>query len=353
MGSLTNFYRDKKVVVTGHTGFKGSWLCLWLQKMGAEVIGLSLPAKTTKDHIELIELDIEEHFVDIRDQQAVKSTLQNISPDIIFHLAACTLVRQSYSEPLVTWQTNVQGTANLLDACRHVSKIKTILVVTTDKVYENKEWSWGYRENDPLLGAEPYSASKAATEILVNSYITSYFEKQGIRVATARAGNVIGGGDWAEDRLIPDIFRAYQKGTSVEIRNPKATRPWQHVLDCLHGYLILTMHLHQQTMSEGSIWNFGPEPNANLSVESCLNVMQEYLPNIEWRCNNDNELKESQLLYLDSSKANQLLNWHSIWDFKKSISMTAAWYRAYIDNAEVITEQQLDSYLADVSQTRE
>lgn len=353
MDNLTDFYRAKKVVVTGHTGFKGSWLCLWLQKMGAEVIGLSLPAKTKDDHIELIKLDIEEHFIDIREPHLVKSTLQKINPDIIFHLAACTLVRQSYSEPLVTWQTNVQGTANLLDACRHVSKLKAILVVTTDKVYENKEWSWGYRETDPLLGAEPYSASKAATEILVNSYVTSYFDKLGIKVATARAGNVIGGGDWAEDRLIPDIFRAYQKGTGVEIRNPKATRPWQHVLDCLHGYLILVMYLHQQTTSVGGVWNFGPNASSNLSVESCLSLMQSYLLDLDWHCNNDNELKESQLLYLDSSKANQLLNWRSIWDFKKSIFMTATWYRAYIDNAEVITEQQLDAYLADVSQTLE
>jgi CDP-glucose 4,6-dehydratase len=235
---FNNIYKNKRVLVTGNTGFKGSWLTLWLKEMGAQVFGISLPPDTEPNHWNLSKINCRNFFQDIRNFEMTSKIMDEVQPEIIFHLAAQTLVRKSYKNVLETWSTNVMGTANLLEICKKIPTIRAMVVVTTDKVYENKEWLWGYRENDALGGYDSYSASKAATELVVSSFRKSFFQN-GPLVATARAGNVIGGGDWAEDRLIPDLIRAISKNEILEIRSPKSTRPWQHVLDCLSGYLLL------------------------------------------------------------------------------------------------------------------
>jgi CDP-glucose 4,6-dehydratase len=271
-----NSYQNKKVLVTGHTGFKGSWLIKWLEMLGAEVQGISLEPNTEPNHFTLIHSDIKSHILDIRDAEKLSKTIRSINPDIVFHLAAQPLVRESYEYPLETLQTNVMGTANVLNACRGLDNLKAILVVTTDKCYENKEWIWGYRESDPMGGYDPYSMSKGCAELVVSSFRRSYFnlddysKKHSTLLATARGGNVIGGGDWSKDRLIPDIIKSVVKQQSVMIRSPHSTRPWQHVLECLSGYLMLGQKLLQGEKAFAEAWNFGPPGDAEASVLDVL-----------------------------------------------------------------------------------
>jgi CDP-glucose 4,6-dehydratase len=348
-----DIYRGRKVLLTGHTGFKGSWLALWLQQLGADVTGLSLPPETDPNHWELLKLGIEEHRFDIRDYASLQKLVTQIQPDVVFHLAAQPLVRRSYADPLTTWGTNVQGTANVLEACRHTPSVKAIVAVTTDKCYENQEWLWGYRENDRLGGHDPYSASKAGSELVAASYRQSYFSKDGAPLlATARAGNVIGGGDWSEDRLIPDLVRASARGESVEIRSPNATRPWQHVLESLTGYLILGQRLLEKKNQFAEAWNFGPDDTGNETVGSVLSRLSANWNDLRWHLTASPQPHEAGLLKLDSTKARTLLGWLPVWGLDEALKQTAGWYRALQQDGKVVTRQQLEQYIESAAQRK-
>lgn len=346
MRQFCDLYRNRKVLVTGHTGFKGSWLSLWLTELGAELSGLALPPETTPSHWYLLNLGISEDHTDIRNYAKVVSCLEQAKPEIVFHLAAQPLVRRSYRDPLETWSTNVIGTANLLEACRQTPSVRAIVVITTDKVYENREWAWGYREVDRLGGYDPYSASKAATELVVASYQKAFFsDASAPLVATARAGNVIGGGDWSEDRLVPDLVRAMQGGTEVEIRSPHATRPWQHVLECLSGYLLLGQKLLGGDPKYAEAWNFGPEIASNQPVATVLAHLRTYWPELQWRITEQHHPHEAHLLYLDSSKAKKRLNWQPVWSLETSLAATAGWYSSYLSGGQAISRRQLSDFV--------
>lgn len=341
-----NIYKNKRVLVTGHTGFKGSWLVLWLKMLGAKVTCISLPSETSPNHWDLLGLDVESLTIDIRDEVLLRQKIVELQPEIVFHLAAQSLVRRSYKQPLETWATNVMGTANLLDACRHVEDLAAIVVITTDKCYENKEWVWGYREIDPLGGHDPYSASKAGSELVAASYRSSFFNSPSSPLlATARAGNVIGGGDWSEDRLIPDLVRCVSANRSLEVRSPNATRPWQHVLECLSGYLMLGQQLLEGNQSVAEAWNFGPDREGNRQVNQVLEALKTDWPNMEWACSNEPQPHEAQLLQLDSGKARDKLLWRPVWTFDEGVAATAEWYRAWIDQNDVISLSQLQRYI--------
>jgi len=344
---FADVYKERRVLVTGHTGFKGSWLVLWLQSLGARVTGISLPPDISLSHWNLLELDTEAHYIDIRDESQLRQAILAARPEIVFHLAAQPLVRRSYRQPLETWGTNVMGTANVLDACRYVEDLAAILVVTTDKCYENKEWAWGYREIDALGGHDPYSASKAGSELVAASYRRAFFNlPSSPLLATARAGNVIGGGDWSEDRLIPDLMRAIKAGQPLEIRSPYATRPWQHVLECLSGYLMLGQQLLQGNKSCAEAWNFGPDHEGNRQVHQVLTALKQIWNDIKWYCDDKPQLHEAQLLHLDSSKARARLSWHPVWSFDEGIAATAEWYRDWLREGKVISLGQLQNYFA-------
>lgn len=343
---FANAYKNKRVLVTGHTGFKGSWLVLWLQILGAKVTGISLPPETSPSHWDLLGLDADSFHIDIRNEDLVRKTIVETKPEIVFHLAAQPLVRRSYLRPLETWSTNVIGTANVLDACRQVKDLAAIVVVTTDKCYENKEWVWGYREIDTLGGHDPYSASKGGSELVSASYRSSFFNTPSSPLlATARAGNVIGGGDWSEDRLIPDLVRSVESGKTLEIRSPNATRPWQHVLECLSGYLMLGQQLLQRNQSCSDAWNFGPDREGNRQVHQVLTALKAAWPNIEWNCNKTPQPHEAQLLHLDSGKAREKLSWRPVWTFDEGAAATAEWYRAWMDRNDVLSLNQIKSYI--------
>ena len=346
MMQFANVYRGKKVLITGHTGFKGSWLTLWLKELGAEVIGVSLPQSSNSNHWKLNELSIDDLRFNICDAVSLQQVLTVGNPDIIFHLAAQSLVRRSYQRPLETWSTNVMGTANLLEACRNLPSVKAIVVVTTDKCYENQEWPWGYRENDRLGGHDPYSASKAGAELVAASYRSSFFNSVSAPLlATARAGNVIGGGDWSEDRLIPDLVRAIENNQALEVRSPNATRPWQHVLESLSGYLLLGQKLLSGDKVYAQSWNFGPEPEGNRPVDEVLNVLSKHWKEMKWHISEKPQLHEANLLYLDSAKARNKLGWQSVWRFEETLEKTAQWYQAWQLNKDVISRKQLTAYV--------
>lgn len=348
MTHFADCYRGRRVLVTGHTGFKGSWLCLWLSKLGAEIIGYALDPEHSQNHWDQLNLEMFQDIrADIRDASKVEEVIHRSSPEIVFHLAAQPLVRRSYSDPLETWSTNVQGTVNLLNACRDRS-VKSIVCVTTDKVYENKEWPWGYREADILGGHDPYSSSKAAAELVIDSFRKCYFTgAKSALVASARAGNVIGGGDWSEDRLVPDIARAVSKRTVLEIRSPTATRPWQHVLECISGYLLLGQRLMQGDASLAGPWNFGPSAEGNRRVDEVLTKFQAHWSDVQWNINKATQPHESRLLYLDTSKARLTLQWTPIWEIDRAISATADWYKHFAASGEPISSLQLDQYSSD------
>jgi CDP-glucose 4,6-dehydratase len=340
-------YRGRRVLVTGHTGFKGSWLAAWLQELGAAVTGLALDPDTTPNHWDVLSLDVADHRLDIRDASSVAAVVRDAAPEVVFHLAAQPLVRRSYRDPLRTWSTNVMGTANLLNACRDTPSVRAIVVVTTDKSYKNREWARGYREDDELGGHDPYSASKAAAELVAASYRSAFFHQPGApQLATARAGNVVGGGDWSEDRLIPDLIRSIAIDESLEIRSPDATRPWQHVLESLSGYLLLGQLLLAGESSFADAWNFGPEPSGNRTVATVLELLQREWPEMRWHVTREAQVHEARLLYLDITKAKTRLAWQPVWSLEQTLSATARWYRDFSRTGDAPTRAQIGEYVA-------
>lgn len=340
-------YLHRRVLLTGHTGFKGSWLALWLQKLGANVTGVALPSDSSPSHWDLLRLDMPSHELDIRNGAALLAAVRDTQPEIVFHFAAQSLVRPSYLNPLETWSTNVMGTANLLEACRQVPGIKAVVVVTTDKCYENQERPSGYRETDSLGGHDPYSASKACAELVASSYRSAFFQKAAppLLLATARAGNVIGGGDWAEDRLVPDIVRSIAARQPLLIRSPDATRPWQHVLDSLSGYLALGQRLLAGDSTAATAWNFGPGPEANQTVACVLDRMTYLWPDLAWQRTVAEQPHEATLLYLDSTKAQDELGWQTVWTLDETLAATVEWYQAFDVKNEPPSHVQLNRYV--------
>ena len=334
--SFHSIFSEKTILITGHTGFKGSWLAVWLNLLGAKVIGVPRDPTSTPSHFEAADLKemIEDHRLDIRDTEALKSLVLQIQPDFVFHLAAQSLVRQSYIKPVETYQTNVFGTLNLLEALRCIEKRCIAILITSDKCYDNVEWVWGYKETDSLGGPDPYSASKGATEIIIRSYLKSFFPKGGgVRIAVGRAGNVIGGGDWAQDRLVPDCVRSWANEKTVQLRNPHATRPWQHVLEPLSGYLTLASELHKGDELHGEPFNFGPPANQNYSVMDLVHEISKSWGKVAWKDLSDirEQPYESGLLKLNCDKALHHLNWRAALSFQDSARLTGEWYRSYYD----------------------
>ncbi|NMZ63072.1 MAG: CDP-glucose 4,6-dehydratase [Pseudomonas sp. PGPPP4] len=338
-------YRGRRVLVTGHTGFKGSWLAAWLQRLGAEVYGYSLAPASDQAHWHALQLSIDATEGDLADAERLTALIRRSRPEIVFHLAAQPLVRKSYAEPLVTWATNVMGTAHLLEACRHESAVRAIVAVTTDKVYANREWNWGYREIDALGGHDPYSAAKAAMELLCDSYRQAFYAaKDGPLLATARAGNVIGGGDWSVDRLLPDAWRALRRGEELQIRSPNAIRPWQHVLDCLSGYLLIGQRLLEGDSEVARAWNLGPAVTDTRRVAEVLLALTRHWPELRWRATDGaGELHETGQLQLDSAQARSRLGWLPVWTFDQALTATAEWYWQQA-SGRLLTFDQLDAY---------
>ena len=349
-----NIYKNKRVLVTGHTGFKGSWLCLWLQSLNAEVAGYALDPPSKHNHFDLLDLQMKDIRGDVRDSEKLKRELKTFRPDIVFHLAAQPLVRYSYENPLETFQTNVMGTLNLFESCRKTDSVAAIVNITSDKCYENKEWIWGYREHDPVGGHDPYSASKGCAELATNSYRRSFFPLDDYQkthhtlMASARAGNVIGGGDWGDDRLVPDIMRAANKNEKAIIRHPQAIRPWQHVLDPLCGYLFLGEHLLEGKPRFSGAWNFGPIDKGHRSVLSVIKGLQKHWSNIAYEIRVDERNPhEANVLKLDCSKAHAKLKWKPVWDSDNALEKTAKWYKEYYESGYAHTSEQLAEYMAD------
>jgi len=327
-----DFWRNKSVFLTGHTGFKGGWLTLWLSMLGAKVTGYALAPSTQPSFFSAVNLErhlTQNYLANINDYETLEAALATANPVIILHLAAQPLVRQSYAEPLETYQANVMGTANLLQAARHCSAVQAIVVVTSDKCYENQAWPWGYRETDTLGGYDPYSNSKACQELVVSAFRQSYLQDKGVAIATARAGNVIGGGDWSEDRLIPDAMRAHAAQACLTIRSPQATRPWQHVLEPLAGYLVLAEQLWVNPGLAGG-WNFGPLDSDVRTVEEVLELTSQCLAGgLQWRVDTLAQPHEAQLLKLDCSKSMHLLSWKPRWGLEQALAYTCDWYRHF------------------------
>lgn len=341
-------YKGKKVLLTGHSGFKGSWLLLWLKQLGASVKGYALPPLTDPAHIRLLQLYEPSSAGDIRCFEQLHAVVADFQPEIVFHLAAQPLVRRSYADPLETFQSNIIGTAHVLEAIRRTSSVKAVINITTDKVYQNNEWAWPYRELDPLGGHDPYSTSKACAELVHDSYRKSYLKESGILSATARAGNVIGGGDWAEDRLIPDLVKAAARSETTDIRYPRSVRPWQHVLDPLSGYLLLGQRLLEGDRSAEGAWNFGPDMKDCLTVAELLAEFDKNWKGIRWNDRSENKNPhESGTLRLDCSKALHQLEWRPVWTVKTAVSRTASWYKAFYDNNVVRSEDDLRQYVLD------
>jgi CDP-glucose 4,6-dehydratase len=344
-------YKDKKVFITGHTGFKGSWMSLWLKKLNAEIVGYSLPPQSLPNHFDLLNLDIDSHYENICNLEILKKTIQASKPEIIFHLAAQPLVRESYLNPVETYQTNVMGTINLMEAARHCDSVKVIVIITTDKCYENKEQLSGYKETDRMGGFDPYSSSKGCAELVASSYRNSFFnineykKTHEVLVATVRAGNVIGGGDWSKDRLIPDLIRAASKGETTKIRYPNATRPWQHVLEPLSGYLMLGKKLLEGDETFSGAWNFGPEENQSITVGEVLNLASKYWQKIRYEEENSVQLHEAGLLSLNIDKAKLKLGWKPLWNNQVSIHKTIEWYKSFYESKVLLSEEQLSLYI--------
>jgi CDP-glucose 4,6-dehydratase len=340
-------YLGRRVLVTGHTGFKGSWLALWLQALGADVLGLALPAEPGLNHLQLLGLAMDEALVELRDAAAVAEALQRFQPELVFHLAAQPLVRRSYRQPAATFDVNVMGLVNLLEAVRATPSVRVVVNATTDKCYRNRESAEGYREDDALGGHDPYSASKACAEIVSASYRASFLAAGKVALATARAGNVVGGGDWSEDRLIPDLVRSAVSGKSVAIRYPQATRPWQHVLEPLAGYLMLGERLLADAGADAEAWNFGPDTSGELSVAQVIVAFARHWPAV--RCDVDRSAQphEAGLLHLDCSKARQRLGWRPVWDMATTFERTASWYRRQHERGELESRADIERYVAD------
>ena len=344
---LQRHYQGKRVLLTGHTGFKGAWLSEWLLLLGAQVHGYSLQPPTEPSLFAQLGLAgrMEHQLADIRDADTLAQAVRKIRPDYIFHLAAQSLVRLSYEKPLETYAVNVLGTANLLDALRTADWNCSVVVVTSDKCYENKEWLYGYRENDPMGGHDPYSSSKGAAELVVAGYRNSFFQKSSVKVASARAGNVIGGGDWALDRIVPDCIRALKSNQAIPVRNKIATRPWQHVLEPLGGYLSLAAQLHQLSSAESplcSAFNFGPDSESNRTVKELVEELLKHWPG-KWEDKSDPRAPhEAKLLQLSIDKARALLRWAPAWDFATAVKETTQWYRTISQNSSLSPSQVAD-----------
>jgi CDP-glucose 4,6-dehydratase len=344
-------FRGRRVLVTGDTGFKGSWLSLWLHQLGAKVLGFALPPERENDHFNLLGLEtlIEHVAGDIRDCTAIQKAVDGFQPEILFHLAAQPLVRLSYSEPKLTFDTNVAGSVNVLEAARRCESLKAVVYVTSDKCYRNKEWIWGYREDDALGGHDPYSASKAAAELVFSAYQDSYFSaRPNFGAATVRAGNVIGGGDWAADRLVPDAIRALQADKPIHIRNPHSTRPWQHVLEPLSGYLLTAARLLREPKRFAGPWNFGPDAESIRTVGDLVQMIVETWGGGKVEISPETGAPhEARLLHLNCDKANQLLHWRPKWDAKRAVAETVRWYRGVFEgqSAFEISRKQILEYM--------
>jgi CDP-glucose 4,6-dehydratase len=357
--SFNKFYQGKKVLITGDTGFKGSWLAIWLLEMGAEVYGYALPPKSKQDNFVVTALDkkIEHTDGDIRDEKKLKDYFKKVQPDLAFHLAAQPLVLDSYQNPKYTFETNIIGAVNFFEAVRESESVKAAINITTDKCYQNNEWVWGYRENDPMGGNDPYSASKGCSELVTNAYIQSFFKESNCNIASARAGNVIGAGDWADNRIIPDIFKAYMANEKLLIRNPNATRPWQHVLEPLSGYLLLVKKLYENGEFSGG-WNFGPRDEMNYSVKDLFEQINKTIKtdNVQFG-NPKKQPHEATLLKLDISKAVAYLKWRPVLNFRETIDYTVEGYlsdinkqNAYQNRVKTIQQylnkaKQIDNHL--------
>ncbi len=349
-----NIYRNRKVLITGHTGFKGSWLALWLMRLGAEITGYALPPPTQPSHFSLLDLDVKSVIGDVRDRDNLRQVFRTRQPEVVFHLAAQALVRASYDDPCETFSSNVMGTVNVLEAARECGTVRAIINVTSDKCYDNREWVWGYRENDPLGGYDPYSASKGCAELVTNSWRDSFFNPvdygrtHETLLASVRAGNVIGGGDWAADRLIPDILRAADKNEKVKIRNPLATRPWQHVLEPLSGYLLLGQKLLEGGKEFAEAWNFGPADALSVSVGEIAEQVKKIWPIIDFEISEaTDQPHEAGKLHLDCTKARTLLKWSPAWDGKTAIDHTVQWYRAFYESGTIKSLDDFQGYISD------
>ena len=351
---IFNIYKNRRVLVTGHTGFKGSWLCLLLNKLGADVYGYSLEPPTDPSLFNEANIGdlMTSHIGDIRDYDNLIKIMQRVQPEIVIHMAAQPLVRESYKIPVETYAVNVMGTVHLLEACRHTNSVKAIVNVTTDKCYENREWHWGYRENEPMGGYDPYSNSKGCSELVTSSYRNSYFNplkyaEHGVAVASARAGNVIGGGDWADDRLIPDFIRAISQGDEVQIRSPYAIRPWQHVLEPLTGYLTLAARLYTEGATYAQAWNFGPDDNDAQNVEWITRTICElWGENASYEVDTNPQPHEANYLKLDCSKAKAELGWVPKWNIETTLKSIVEWNKAFLkgENIRTISESQIEDY---------
>ena len=352
--SYLNSYRGKKVLVTGHTGFKGSWMSIWLDMLGAEVMGIALDPKTGNDNLVLSGSGrkMRDERVDIREYEKLRKLIADFQPEIVFHLAAQPLVLESYQYPLETFQTNILGTANVLEAIRNTPSVRVAIMITTDKVYENKEWIWPYREDERLGGYDPYSASKGASELVIASYRNSFFHPEkysehGVSLASVRAGNVIGGGDWAENRIVPDCIRYLSGGKPIEVRSPLAVRPWQHVLEPLGGYMLLGAKMLENPEKYASAWNFGPESNNIVPVGELVNEIVTNYGKGKWIDRSDpNAPHEAKLLALDIHKAKYYLGWKPVLSFQETIRLTVEWYKKYRDeNVLSLCQNQIEYYL--------
>ena len=351
---FNDVFLNKKILITGHTGFKGSWLSNWLYLAGAQVFGVSLPPGTNPSHFDELKLKnkVNNHFIDIRNFEKLNKVINDISPDFIFHLAAQALVVKSYQKSLETYQTNFMGTLNLLESIKKIKNKCTVILITSDKCYENKEWIWGYKETDDLGGIDPYSASKGASEIMIRSQVLSFFPKIGnIKIGICRAGNVIGGGDWSEKRIIPDAIKAWSKKEFLEIRNPNATRPWQHVLEPLSGYIQYAKQLSINCNLHGEAFNFGPSSEQNFSVLKLISEMSKHWENVNWQFKdekNKDKLYEAGLLKLNCDKALNLLNWKPTLNFSQTVKFTIDWYKSFYTkngSEKLQTEKQIKKYM--------
>jgi CDP-glucose 4,6-dehydratase len=349
----SRFWRGKRVLLTGHTGFKGSWLSLWLQSMGATLRGVALapPTEPALFDVARVAAGMEHCIADIRDFAAVKAQMDDFKPEIVIHMAAQPLVRLSYHQPIETYATNVMGTVHVLEAARHAGSVKAIVNITTDKCYENREWAWGYREDEPMGGHDPYSNSKGCAELVSSAYRKSFLKDAGIAMATARAGNVIGGGDWALDRLIPDVLRALQAREPVLIRNPHAIRPWQHVLEPLSGYLLLAERLYTQGQTDAEGWNFGPREEDARPVQWIVeHLCENWGDGASWTLQSGNHPHEASFLKLDVSKARQRLQWAPRWSLETALSRITDWHQAWLSGQDVraVCLNQISQYRSDV-----
>ena len=352
MGSIDPvFWQGKRVFITGHTGFKGSWLSLWLQQLGAHVKGYSLPAPTNPSVFDLCDVQsgMESEINDIRNLEQIKKSMASFAPEILIHMAAQPLVRHSYVDPVETYQTNVLGTVNVLEAARAVDDLRVIISITTDKCYQNNEWEWGYRENDPMGGDDPYSSSKGCAELVSAAYKKSFFDTadRPKRIATVRAGNVIGGGDWAVDRLIPDILNAFEKSGSIRLRNPHAIRPWQHVLEPLSGYLMLAVKLWDAEKNYLSAWNFGPHPDSMVRVGLIAESMaSQWGSGAKIKIDDGYHPHEASILKLDISRALSHLGWAPKLSLQRALGLIIEWHKAYLDDRDMreITLQQIKAF---------